>query len=305
MNLSYEDLQNRNGLAFSRQAGLLMGCVAVLLFAVFVVFQLSAGAIQSRRAITEATERTEEQIEAAVALTADRGAVEAEVTELLRQRPQLEDLTARVDLEEVLQDRFRELCADADLRFEELSVQPPRRRGALNSVPCRLAFSGLHQQVPVLLEGFYNLEGLIFVTGLDLEVVNFIDDRVTGTLTIEAIRLRAPPPPDGEILRAFLPTTPAAGGRAGRSGSGSLQEAQERLASEYRGLLDYQTASLARDHYAAEAAQIAQLLQSQGPSQADVARAVPTVVRALDRTALGRGGFRVEPGGAVEFLQYE
>ncbi len=305
MNVNLEDLQTRNGLAFSRQAGLLMGCAGALLCVVFVVFQLSAGAIQNRRAIAEATAQTEEQIEDAVALTADRAAVEAELAELVRQRPELEAHTIPGDLEEALLDTIRRLCERADLRFEGLSVQPVRRRGALDSQPCRVSFSGLHQQVPVLLDGFYTLDGLLFVTGLDLEVVNFIDDRVTGTLTFEAPRLRPPPPPEGEILRPFLPRTPAVGGRAERLRSGPLLEAQERLASEYRGLLDYEAASLARDHHVAEAAQLDQLLQSQVPSQADVARAVPTVVRALDRTALGRGGFRVEPGGAVEFLQYE
>lgn len=300
-----EDLQTRNGLAFSRQAGLLMGCSAVLLGLVFVVFQFSAGAIENRRAIAEATSQTESQIQRAVVLTADRGDVEAEVAELLRQRPQLEAQTLQGELEEILEEHVRQLCERADLRFEGLSVQPVRRRGALDSVPCRVSFSGLHQQVPVLLDGIYTLDGLIFVTGLDLEVVNFIDDRITGTLTLEAPRLRAPRPPDGEILRPFLPMTPAVGGRAERLRSAPLQDVQERLASEYPGLLDYEAARLARDHHAAEAAQIDELLRSQGPSQADVARAVPIVVRALERTALGRGGFRVEPGGAVEFLQYD
>jgi hypothetical protein len=301
----HEDTQTRNGVAFSRQAGLLMVCSAVLLGGVFVVFQLSAGAIQNRRTLAEATEQTEEQIERAVALTADRGAVEAEVAELQRQRPQFEAHTLRGDLKELLEGRFQQHCQRADLRFEGLEVQPVRRRGALDSVPCRVSFSGLHQQVPVLLDGFYSFEGLLFVTGLDLEVVNFIDDRITGTLTFETPRLRSPPPPDGEILRPFLPMTPAVGGRAQRLGSGPLHDAQERLTSEYRGMLDYEAARRARDHHVAEAAQIEALLLSQGPSQADVARAVPTVVRALDRTALGRGGFRVEPGGAVEFLQYD
>jgi len=297
----FEQTQSRNGDTFARRAWWLMAAAAVVLGVTFVGVQRSSETIRGRRAMTHALEQTEGQIEAAVARTADRTAVESEVEELLRQRAELEASLIGGDLEEELGATFRKLCARADLRFEGLAAQPVRRRGALDAVPCRVSFSGLHQQVPVLMDGFYTLEGLVFVTGLDLEVVNFIDDRVTGTLTFEVPRLRPPPPPDGEILRPFLPVTPA-----GAVGDGApLEEAQDRLASEYRALLDYETSLLAREHYTAEAAQLGQLHESQGPAQADVARALPTVVRALQRTALGRGGFRVEPGGAVEFLQYD
>ena len=294
MNTGPEREQIDSGDVYARRAWWLMAAAAVVL-------QRSSEAIRERRAMAHALAQTEAQIQAAVERTADRNAVESELDELLRQRADLEQGRIAVDLEEQLAAHFRQLCARADLRFEGLAAQPVRRRGALDSIPYRVSFSGLHPQVPVLIDDFYTLDGLLFVTALDLEVVNFIDDRVTGTLTFEMPRLRPPPPPDGEILRPFLPLTPTGSAAA----SDALVEAQDRLASEYRALLDYETALLARDHYTAEAAQLSQLRESQGPAQADVARALPTVVRALQRTALGRGGFRVEPGGAVEFLQYD
>jgi len=41
------------------------------------------------------------------------------------------------------------------------------------------------------------------------------------------------------------------------------------------------------------------------PASEDLARAVPTLTRNLQRSAMGRAGLRVEPGGAVEFVSYD
>jgi len=295
----------QRGTAFTRQSCLGMSAVAMLLLTGLIAVQLFSGAIRSRRATQAAIGRTDEQIVEAAALMSDRAEVESEVAELLRGRP---DLAAALLADSAaLEDRFRVYCERSDLRYEGASVTPVRPRGALDAEGVRLAFAGNHPQVPVLLDAFFTQTEIVPVTGLDIEVVNFVDDRVTGTLTCELLSTRPPSPPDGEILRPFLPSpVPTGPALAGLDRSReALIDAQERLRSEYFGLLEYEGLVSARDHYRAEARQIEELRAGRAQSESDIARAYPTLVRALAKSALGKAGFRVQPGGAVEFVGYD
>ena len=295
----------QRGKAFTRQSCLGMAAVAVLLLAGLVAVQLSAGAIRDHRATGAAIAHTEQQIADATALTSDRSEVESEVAELLRVRQELR--SALPFDTDTLEARFLTYCERSDLRFEGASVQTARPRGALDAVTVRLAFAGHHPQVPMLLDAFFTQAEIVPLTGLDIEVINFIDDRVTGTLTCELLRLRPPDAPGGEILRPFLPTAVPAGSTLAGLGDSreALADAQERLQSEYWGLLEYEGLIAARDHHQAEAHQIEALRATRSQSESDIARAYPVLVRALHKSALGKAGFRVEPGGAVEFIGYD
>ena len=295
----------QRGKAFTRQSCLGMGAVAVLLVAGLIAVQLFAGAIRDHRSTGAAITRTEQQIAEATALISDRAEVESEVIELLRGRPDLESaLPADTD---TLEARFRTYCERSDMRFEGASVLAARPRGALEAVAVRLAFAGHHPHVPMLLDAFFTQVEIVPVTGLDIEVVNFIDDRITGTLTCELLRFRPPASPSGEILRPYLPVAvPGGPALAGLGDSrAALIDAQERLQSEYWGLLEYEGLVSARDHHQAEAHQVGALHATRAQSESDIARAYPILVRALHKSALGKAGLRVEPGGAVEFIGYD
>ena len=289
------------GRAFTRQSGLGMGVTAVLMVGGMVGLHLSTGVIRARRTTTLAIEHTEQQIADIVALTADREALEADVAGAIARRGDVRIL--QTDPETTLRDRCARFCERADLRFDGLALLPPRRRAALEAVPVRLAFAGAHPQVPVLLDAFFAQPELLPVTSLELEVVNFVDDRITGTLGFDLIRLRPPTTPNGEVLRPFLPVSCAPTLLSPESAT--LDDARERLHSEYWGLLDHEALLEAREHYASEERQLMELTENQAQAQTDVARAMPQLIRALDRSALGRAGFRIAPGGAVEFTEID
>ncbi len=283
-----------------------MAVAGVLLVAGLLGVRATGEGIRRHRTVDAALDRTEQQIEAATRRTADRAVVQLEVDELERGRPQRARELLTGDLEAALTERCRAFCDDADLRFEGLTLQPIRRRGALDTRPAQVAFAGVVQQVPVLVDAVDSQPELVWLTELDLEVVNFIDDRVTGTLAFEVFGLRPPPPPGGEILRPFLPLAMVHAGIASASHDDEpLAEARARLASEYPGLLDYEGLTSRRDHLAAEAVELERLLAARVPASEDLARAVPTLTRNLQRSAMGRAGLRVEPGGAVEFVSYD
>jgi hypothetical protein len=295
------------GQRFARRS---WGCIAVttvLLLSGLAAVRVAADGIRHRRTQSQVLEHTEQQIEQATRITADRAVLQGEVEELRRRRSEHTRMLWTGDLDPALEERGRALCEDAELRFEGLTLHAVRRRGALDARPCQLAFAGTVQQVPVLVDAVDTQPELVWLTGLDLEVVNFIDDRITGVIAFEVFGLRAPPPPDGQILRPFLPLSSSSAGVVQPRGTAGdqLAEARARLASEYAGLIDYEALTATRDHLAAEATELERLTAARPPFSDDLARAVPTLTRNLQRSALGRAGLRVEPGGAVEFLSYD
>lgn len=297
------------GTLFARRSWHAIAAVAVELLLAIVVLRLGDDALRVHCGLRAALAETEDRAERAERHTAGRAELDAEVAELESQRRELRLRLLPPDPAASLEARFEQFCADAELRFEGLSVQRPRQRGALSAVPCEVRLAGSRHQVPVLLDAFYAQEELLVVTGLDLEVVNFIDDRVTGTLRFEALQLGEPPPPSGEILRPFLAEAAPAGADRAAPWSDkihrALDQATAQLEAEHAGLLAYESLTQHRDHYLAEWEQVEQLAAGRPQAQADVAQALPRLLRALTRSALGRAGFHIQPGGPVEMIAYD
>lgn len=297
------------GARFVRRAWIAIGVAAALLVLAIGGLRLASDALRAQRILRSAVVETEDRTARAVAHTADRAEVEAEVDVLLEQRASLAGRLLPADPAPVLEPRFRSACAAAELQFEGLSTLRGRQRGALRAIPGELRFAGSRHQLPILLDAFYAQREALAVTGIDLEVVNFIDDRVTGVLRFEAYALGDPPPPGGDVLRPFLPVPlPAAASHASPLNQGArraLDEATAGLEAQHEGLLAYEALTVARDHYLAEWEQVDRLEIGRAQAQADIAQALPRLLRALSRSALGRAGFRVQPGGPVEMIAYD
>lgn len=298
------------GRIFVRGACRQMGLVAVLLLLTMACVRVYAGVIQSHRTLSARLARIEVQTEEAVAVLGDRGALQNEVAELLAGRSAFDGLLLRDGRDEILDERLRRVCRDARVSFEGATRLPPRQRGALEAIPYKVRFEGRRHQVPVLMSGILAQPEIVSVTSLDLEVINFVDDRITGALVLELPALRQPPEPDGEIVRPFLvrglddasdgPMARLVGPRRR-----ALDEASRSLGILYPALVDYQALTLRRNHLVLEKREIGRLADSRAAVQADVARVLPRVDRALSRSALGRAGFQAEPGGAVELITWD
>ena len=283
--------------------------VAGALLVLLLVLRVSTDAIRAHRAVRLAIETLDEQIRAADEKTAVQQALEVQVEELRERRADLRAHVFEGDARPQLEPRFDQFCEQAEVSQESLTAFRPGIRGALQTYPYQLSFAGNRHQVPILLDLFYTQEEVMAVTGIELEVVNFIDDRITGTLDFEIFGLREPHAATGEILREFLPAQPprAAAGALGRlDGSFQvLEETRARLESRSPGLLDHETFTVTYAHYQAETTELHALMDGHAAAQADVARALPRLERALTRSALGRAGFKVVPGGAVEMLVWD
>ncbi len=307
--MTSENPQER-GRIFVRGACRQMGLVAVLLLLTMACVRVYAGVIQSHRTLSARLARVEVQTEEAMAVLGDRALLRGEVDELLAGRAGFSGLLLEGDRDAILDERLRRVCRDARVSFEGATRLPPRQRGVLDALPYKVRFEGRRHQVPVLVSGILAQPELVSVTSLDLEVVNFVDDRITGALVLELPLLRESPGPDGEIVRPFLvrglddasdgPMARLVGPRRR-----SLDEASRSLATLYPELVDVQALTLRRNHLILEKRELGRLADSRAAVQADVARVLPRVDRALSRSALGRAGFQAEPGGAVELVTWD
>ncbi len=283
--------------------------VAGALLVALLALRVSTDAIRAHRAVRAAIETIEGQIRTADELTAQDEGLQAEADQLRENRQEFRAHVFDGDPQPRLQARFERFCDQAELSLEGLAEFRPGMRGALQTHPYQLSFAGNRHQVPILLDLFYTQDEVMAVTGVELEVVNFIDDRITGTLDFEVFALREPPGASGEILRDFLPAPPprAAVGALGRLDRSfqALDEARSRLGTRFPALLDHETLTTTLAHYQAESSELQSLMDGHAAAQADVARALPRLERALTRSALGRAGFKVVPGGAVEMLVWD
>ncbi len=305
-----EETPEERGRIFVRGACRQIALVTVLLLLTMACVRVYAGVIRSHRTLSAMIVRVEVQTEEAVAVLEERGPLRMEVDQLRLGRATLEPLLISGDRDAVIEERLREACRRVDVHLEGSTRLSTRARGPVDAVPYRVRFRGRRHQVPVLMEELLDQEEVVSVTSLDLEVINFIDDRITGVLVLELPVLRDPPPPDGEIVRPFL-----AGGRDASSEGPmawlvgprrrALDESCRTLVTLYPELVDYQALTLARSHLILEGREIRRLADGRSAVQADVARILPRVDRALSRSALGRAGFQGEPGGAVELVTWD
>ncbi len=298
------------GRIFVRGACRQMGLITVLLLLTMTCVRVYAEVIRSHRSLSARVARVEVKIEESVALLRELPPLRAEVDDLASRRAEYRPMLLVEGEDEALEERLRRSCRAARVEFEGLTALPHRERGPLDARPYKIRFRGRRHQVPVLMEGVLAADELSSVTSLDLEVVNFVDDRVTGAILVEYPRLREPPAPDGEIVRPFL----VSGADAATDGPlaavvgprrKQLEETTRSLKALYPDLLEYQTLTLARGHYLRERGEIRRLADGRAAFEADVARILPRVDRALTRSALGRAGFQAEPGGAVELVTWD
>ena len=298
------------GKIFVRGASRQMGLVAVLLMATMGLVRAYGGVIHAHRSESAALVRIQVQTEEAMALLGERTALVLEIEQLLEARELLQPWLLDDAQLEGMEGRLEGICARSNVHYDGAAQMAGRDRGALDAVPYKVRFNGRRHQVPVLIEGMLGQEEALTATSLDLEVVNFVDDRVTGALVVEYPMLRATPGPDGQILRPFLVRTPAsvAEGPLGTLTGPrrrALEEAERSLVALYGDLLEYQGLTFARAHLLAESRELRRLQEGRPAVQADVARVLPRVDRALTRSALGRAGFQAEPGGAVELVSWD
>ncbi len=298
------------GRIFVRGACRQMGLVTVLLLLTMSCVRVYAEVIRSHRSLSARVARVEVKVEKTVSLLQELPPLREEVGELVDARAEFAPSMLPADADALLDERMRRVCRDARVEYDGLTALSMRMRGPLDSQPYKVRFRGRRHQVPVVMEGVLNDDLITSVTSLDLEVVNFVDDRVTGAIIVEFPRLREPPAADGEIVRPFLVSGPDAvtdGPMATVVGPRrrQLEETTRSLRSLYPDLLDYESHTLARNHYLLERREIRRLTDGRGAVEADVARILPRVDRALSRSALGRAGFHAEPGGAVELMTWD
>ncbi len=299
-----EDTIDRRGERFVRLAWTRIAALAVVLAVGLLAVRLSGDAIRARRQLALLADTAEQRLAAAEERLADRGDLEAEVEALRARRSDGAAALLAGEAQVSLPPLVRGVCERAGVTLEELDLGPPHPLGALGSRTALISFTGDRQQVPVLVQELFDRPELLVLTDLELEMVNFVDDRVIGTASVEVPTLRSSPDATGEILRPYLPPLLPVGSDGLLAGPG---HARERLDAAVAGLerihpelLAYERLTAERDHYRAESRAIAALVDDRPRLQADVARALPRLDRALTRSALGRSGLHVEPGGAVE-----